>query len=151
MRPGSPIQKALLGLFAATAVSCTGGDLGAPASGRAVAIGTEPVARVHLYENHSSALIAWRTAEVRNRVVVHFDGHLDFDWIPDETVARIAAATPEELSDLQSHPYALDNDAYTKFGDSNFMYAAARLGIVRKLIWVVPDATFSRPRMSPLF
>jgi tetratricopeptide (TPR) repeat protein len=145
MRPGTPVQKALLGLLAATVTGCTSGDLETPVRGRAVAIGSEPVARVHLYENHSSSLIAWRTAEVQNRVVVHLDGHLDFDWIPDETVARIAAATPDELSDLQSHPYALDNDAYTKFGDANFMYAAARLGIVRKLIWVVPDATFEGP------
>jgi tetratricopeptide (TPR) repeat protein len=145
MRPGSPVRKALLGSLAVAAVGCSGGDLGAPARVRAVAIGKEPVARVHLYETHSSSLIAWKTAEVQNRVVVHLDGHLDFDWIPDETVARIAAATPEELSDLQSHPYALDNGAYTKFGDANFIYAAARLGIVRKLIWVVPDATFERP------
>ncbi|MDX1390690.1 MAG: hypothetical protein R3344_15985, partial [Acidobacteriota bacterium] len=128
--------------LALTAASgCAGDPSPAPSTVEAVALGVGPVPRVYLYENHSSALIAWRRAGVMNRVLVHLDGHLDLDWLPDETVARIAASHADELSDLESHPYSLDNDTYARFGNPNFLYAAARLGIIRRVIWVVPDAT----------
>jgi tetratricopeptide (TPR) repeat protein len=107
----------------------------------AALIGEESVPAVHVYENHSSALIAWRRAGVRGRILVHLDGHIDYDWLPDETVARIAAASPDELRELEHHPYAMDGEAYSRFGIWNFIYPAARLGIVRELVWVVPDGS----------
>ncbi len=107
----------------------------------AALIGAEPVPRVHLFENNSSSLIAWRRAGERNRILVHLDGHSDLDWLPDETVARIAAATPEELADLEQHPYAMGGQTLHGFAIWNFVYPAARLGIVREMIWVVPDGT----------
>lgn len=107
----------------------------------AALVGEEPVPEIHVYENHSSALIAWRRAEVRGRILVHLDGHIDYDWLPDETVARIAAASPDELPELEHHPYAMDGEAYSRFGIWNFIYPAARLGLVREMVWVVPDGT----------
>ncbi len=108
---------------------------------QAARVGLDPVPRIHLYENHSSALIAWRRAGVAGRVVLHLDGHADFDWLPDETVARVAAARPEELSALELHPYSVDGETYRRFAIWNFLYPAVRLGIVRELVWVVPDGT----------
>ena len=107
----------------------------------AALIGLEPVPKVHLLENHSSALIAWRRAGVRDRILVHLDGHIDFDWLPDDTIARLATADPDELSDLELHPYAMDGETLSRFGIWNFIYPAARLGMVRELVWVVPDGT----------
>ncbi len=107
----------------------------------AAVVGEEPVGEVRVYENHSSALIGWKRAGVENRILVHFDGHIDFDWLPDDTVARIATASADELPDLEHHPYDMDGHAYSRFGIWNFIYPAARLGIVRELIWVVPDGT----------
>jgi tetratricopeptide (TPR) repeat protein len=106
-------------------------------------VGRDPVPEVHLFENNSSALIAWRRAGVRERVLVHLDGHSDLDWLPDETIARLAAATPEELSDLELHPYSMDGGTMDRFAIWNFIYPAARLGIVRELVWVVPDGTLA--------
>ena len=108
---------------------------------QAARVGEEPVPAIHVLENHSSALIAWRRAGVRGRILVHLDGHIDFDWLPDETVARIAAASPDELRELEHHPYAMDGEAYSRFGIWNFIYPAARLGIVREMVWVVPDGS----------
>lgn len=102
-------------------------------------VGVEPVAEVHLFENNSSSLIAWRRAGVHDRVLVHLDGHPNLDWIPDETVARLAAATATELLNHEIHPYSLRDDPHAGFGVANFVYPAARLGLVRELIWVVPD------------
>jgi tetratricopeptide (TPR) repeat protein len=104
-------------------------------------VGVEPVPQIHLLENHSSALVAWRRAEVRDRILVHLDGHMDFDWLPDDTIARIAAASPDELPGLELHPYAMDGNALSRFGIWNWIYPAARLGMIRQIVWVVPDGT----------
>lgn len=112
----------------------------------AARVGVQPALKVHLYENHSSALIAWRRQGVHDRILVHVDAHPDLDWLPDETVARIAASQPDELADLELHPYAMDGDTLSRFGTSNYVYPAARLGIVREMVWVVPDGTLEDPR-----
>jgi tetratricopeptide (TPR) repeat protein len=111
-------------------------------------VGLDPVPAVHLFENHSSSLLAWRLAEQRDRVLVHVDGHSDLDWLPDETVARIAAAGPDELAAMDLHPYAMDGSTYRRFGIWNFIYPAARLGVVREYVWVVPDGTMDTPQKA---
>ncbi len=115
--------------------------VGGKVVGKTAAVGSEPVPTVRLFENHSTALIEWARAGVRDRVLVHLDGHSDFDWLPDNTVARIAAARPDELPGLELHPYTMDNSTLSRFGIWNFIYPAARMGIVRELVWVVPDGT----------
>lgn len=135
-------------LVAAGAVLAACGRGGGPAerspslAGPAARVGIEGIARIHRFENHSSALLAWRRAGVRNRVVLHVDGHADFDWLPDDAVARIAGASADGLARLELHPYDASADTVRKFGIWNFLYPAARLGIVREIVWVVPDATF---------
>jgi len=106
-----------------------------------VEVGRQPATEVHLHEKNSSALIAWRQKGVRERILVHLDAHPDIDWLPDETIARIAATHAAELADLELDPYSLDEAALDRFSSTNFVYAAARLGIVRKMVWVVPDRT----------
>ncbi len=104
-------------------------------------VGIDPVPEIHLFENHSSSLIAWRRAGVRDRILVHLDGHADLDWLPDVTIARLAASDPEDLAALELHPYAVDGTTLERFGIWDFVYPAARLGIVREYVWVVPDGT----------
>ncbi|MBZ5641045.1 MAG: tetratricopeptide repeat protein [Acidobacteriia bacterium] len=131
-----------MALAAAGLAACTtGGRVNGRAEGRAPRVGRDPVPAVHLIENHSSALLLWRRAGVRNRILVHLDGHADLDWLPDETIARIAAASPDELSGLERHPYATDGKTLRGYGVGNWIYPAARLGMVRHLVWVVPDGT----------
>ena len=146
----APIAAALL----ATVVGCRDATTVPPDDAEMRAqgalVGAEPVEAVHLYENHSSALIAWRRARERDRVLVHVDGHADMDWLPESTVARIAAAHPDELTDLEQHPYAIDDSTLQRFGIWNFIYPATRLGIVREVVWVVPDGTFARPESMGL-
>lgn len=139
---------AVASVVAAAAVGCSGGGArpsGAAATVAAARVGVDPVPVVHLEENHSESLIAWRRAGVKDRVLIHFDGHSDFDWLPDATIARIAAADPDELPSLELHPYTLDGSTHEKFGIWNWIYPAARLGIVRRFIWVVPDGTLGSP------
>lgn len=111
-------------------------------------VGVDPVPDVRLFENNSGALIVWRRAGVRDRILVHLDGHADLDWLPDVTIARLAAASPEELRALERHPYAIDGKIHERFGTWDFVYPAARLGLVREFVWVVPDGTMSDPRAA---
>jgi tetratricopeptide (TPR) repeat protein len=122
---------------------CAPGDRRDAASGTESPLGAGPA--VHLLESHASALVVWAAAGVRDRVVVHLDARPGVDWLPDDTIARMAAAEPLELAALAADPGEALGDALARFSSSNFLYAAARLGIAREVVWVVPDATFDLP------
>jgi tetratricopeptide (TPR) repeat protein len=136
-----PLTVLLAGAAVWTAACGGGASTDRLSDSAGALIGREPVPAVHLLENHSSSLVVWRRAQVRERIVVHIDGHSDFDWLPDGTVARIAAASPDELAGLELHPYTLDGSTLSRFGIWNWLYPAARLGLVREMVWVVPDGT----------
>jgi len=144
MSPRDALTVAALGFTLACGL---GAGVGPPprkvAEHRVPVIGVEPVRAIHLYENHSSALIAWRRAGVRDRVLVHIDGHSDLDWLPDAAIARLAAAESDELAGFELHPYTLDDTTHARFAIWNFVYPAVRLGIVRDYVWVVPDGTLA--------
>jgi len=146
--------RPLLVALAALAMTAGCGVSGDPASARPARgvvgqrVGVDPIPTVHLFENHSSSLIAWRRARLSDRVLVHIDGHSDLDWLPDETIARLAVTGPDQLGALKLHPYAMDGTTYQRFGIWDFVYAAARLGIVREFVWVVPDGTVDTPEQA---
>jgi tetratricopeptide (TPR) repeat protein len=142
-----PIVLALIALSLGCGVS-SDRSTSRTAAGAGARVGTDPVPSVQLFENHGSSLIAWRRAGVRDRVLVHVDGHSDLDWLPDAAVARIAAADPDELASLELHPYVLDGTTHRRFGIWDFVYPAARLGIVRRFVWVVPDGTLATPQLA---
>ena len=118
---------------------------GAPLlAGRAARVGEEPVPLVEIAENHSDAFVRWVLHGVRNRILVHVDGHIDLDWLPPETIESIRAATDEpSLRTLEAHPYDLSARANTGFGIWNFIYPAARTERVREEVWVVPDGALA--------
>lgn len=133
--------RAMAPLVLLFAVACGGEGAVSLAPSASGVPGESAIPLVHLFENHSSSLVKWRGAEVRDRILVHLDGHADFDWLPDDTIARIAAARPQDLAALELHPYALDGTTLSRFGIWNFIYPAVRLGLVREFYWVVPDGT----------
>ncbi len=143
LRRGSVALGALVLLLGVAGCAESGSPHPRQASTKPGLVGREPVEAVHLLENHSSALVAWRRAGVKDRIVVHLDGHADLDWLPDATVARIAAASFDELPNLELDPYAMDGTALSRFGIWNWLYPAARLGIIREMVWVVPDGTLA--------
>lgn len=106
-------------------------------------VGVDAVPSVSVFENHSGSLLAWRRAGVQARVLVHVDGHSDFDWFPDATIARLRAADAEAMGRAELPPYTLDGTTHDRFGIWNFVYPAAKLGIVKEFVWVVPDGTLS--------
>ncbi len=84
--------------------------------------GTAGVARttrhVVLMENHDAAYYAWRSAGLRDQILVHIDAHHDMFCIDEKTPITIA----------------------------NFICPALRNRIVREVFWIVPDPTWAFDR-----
>ena len=77
-------------------------------------IGSEPLERIFLIENHDGAYYIWRDAGARKRTLVHIDAHHDMWWADDDAIITIA----------------------------NFICPALKQDLVQEVFWVVPDATF---------
>lgn len=69
---------------------------------------------IFLMENHDEAYRVWREAEVRDKILVHIDAHDDLLWSPDHDSINIG----------------------------NFICPALKEGMVREVLWVVPDQTW---------
>lgn len=76
---------------------------------------------LHLIENHDEAYRIWVEAGVRDRVLVHVDAHHDLygRW-----------------SESGSHRITI----------ANYIFPALAEGLVRELVWVVPDGSWTTRR-----
>src|SRR5215213_1527328 len=94
--------------------------------------------RATLFEEHASVLPHWVANGLRDATLVCLDAHLDFHYIAPDRIARLqACSTPAEIRRLESpHPLSPCRDYC--YGIEDFLYAAAQLGIVRRLVWVAP-------------
>lgn len=114
-----------------------------PTEGRAAEIAQtfpEPV----LMEDHDGAYWAWGKAGLSNRILVHFDAHIDFAWIlpsagslmEEKDLGRMLSRVEESplwnLSDM-------GREEMVHIG--NYVHEAIRNQIAREFIWVYPDGT----------
>jgi tetratricopeptide (TPR) repeat protein len=74
--------------------------------------------RLFVIENHDQAYQIWCDLRVRDHILVHIDAHHDMWWIPKGATVTIA----------------------------NFISAAVRNGLLRKVFWVAPDLTWTTKR-----
>jgi hypothetical protein len=94
--------------------------------------------RATIFEEHSSTLPHWFAAGASGATLVYLDAHLDLQFIAPERVERLRqCTTAAEMSKLES-PHPLSPDRTACFGIEDFLFAAGRLGLVRKVIWVAP-------------
>ena len=105
--------------------------------------GLEPIERIHCMEDDDGAYDVWKAVGVSDRILVHFDGHLDFNWITDRSADELlTAGSSEELDRLiaQVSVWNLDGRSLrTRVNITNFIYPAIKHGIVREFFWVIPD------------
>ncbi len=105
--------------------------------------GHEPIPNIHVTEDHDGAYDVWKAAGVQGRILVHFDGHLDFNWIADRSAEELLTArSSEELDRLlaQASEWNLDGKPLRQLVNiSNFIYPAIKEGIIREFFWVIPD------------
>lgn len=78
-------------------------------------VGIDAIERVFTFENHDRAYQIWREAQVKDQVLLHIDAHHDMWWAKKDNEITIA----------------------------NFISPAMRDGLVREVIWVVPDGSWS--------
>ena len=83
-------------------------------------------------------LAHWFAAGVSNATLVCLDAHLDLQFIERSRIERLRrCTTATELRRLESrHP--LSPDRSSCYGIEDFLFSAARLGLIARLIWVAP-------------
>jgi tetratricopeptide (TPR) repeat protein len=87
-------------------------------------------------EDHSGALLHWARLGVRDAVVLHLDAHADLQAIPGAKLQRIRQLYQQrDWHGLQAVEGAEEDDLYHL---GNFFRAAAHVGMVREIYWVIP-------------
>ena len=94
--------------------------------------------RCHIFQEHLSVLVHWWHRGVRERTVICFDAHLDLQRVSNERVQRLAQCkSVAEFASL-GKPHHLIPQLQYCYGIEDFLYVAHRLGIINRIVWVVP-------------
>ena len=93
-------------------------------------------------EDHDEAYHAWKKAGFENKILVHFDAHIDFAWIAPTPEALLEQSSLSDmLSTLHRTPFwrlsEKTEEERTHLG--NYIHQAIRANIVREFVWVYPD------------
>ena len=93
---------------------------------------------VTVFEEHSSVLPHWAETGVERATVVYLDAHLDLQFVDAERIERLRQCRRTgSLRALEStHPFACPDGAC--FGIEDFLYPAAQLGLIERVVWVAP-------------
>lgn len=96
------------------------------------------MSRATIFEEHSEVLAHWFASGVRGATLICLDAHLDLQFIDPARIARLAACTSAAaLAQLES-PHCLSPGRGACYGIEDFLYPAARLGLLRRVVWVAP-------------
>jgi tetratricopeptide (TPR) repeat protein len=91
-----------------------------------------------LFEEHSSVLPHWWSEGPRARTVVYLDAHLDLQYVNPDRIRRLEQCRSAQQVAALEKPHDLCPDAEFSYSLENFLYPAARLGLVSRLVWVAP-------------
>ena len=93
-------------------------------------------------EDHDEAYHAWKKAGFENRILVHFDAHIDFAWIaPTPETLLEQSSLSEMLATLHRTPFwrLTEKTEEERVHLGNYIHQAIRANIVREFIWVYPE------------
>jgi tetratricopeptide (TPR) repeat protein len=96
------------------------------------------MAKAIVFEEHSTVLAHWHRRGVRGATLVCLDAHLDLQFIDAARIERLARCDHDHAMRALESPHPLHPSRDACFGIEDFLYAASRLGIVRRLVWVAP-------------
>lgn len=94
------------------------------------------------FQEHSSTLGEWKRRGVSSRTVIYLDAHLDMQHIDDHQIQRLAAAPDLESFLSLERPIFLDESSHYCYSLENYLYAAVRLGMINRIVWVYPFEDF---------
>jgi hypothetical protein len=93
---------------------------------------------IDIFEEHSSALAGWWALGAKPRTVIYLDAHLDLQPLDAAAMARLQACqTSADIAALE-RPHPLDPSPHPAYGLEDWLYPAHRLGLMSRLVWVVP-------------
>ena len=109
----------------------------------AALVGAEPISHVVMMEDHDRAYYAWKDAGFKDRILVHLDAHLDFDWIAyRDPLSLLKTQNLREVEQLLAEGSRW-NLARRRVEElihvGNYLYPTLNDGLVRSVYWVVPD------------
>ncbi|MFH1641159.1 MAG: tetratricopeptide repeat protein [Candidatus Omnitrophota bacterium] len=106
-------------------------------------------------EYHNQALDIWRERGLKNKVLIHIDGHIDFFWVGDEDpLSLLGSDTLNELClSLKNKPFwnLFKKNSAELVDIGNYLYPAIKEGIVREFYWVVPDPIWDNKKQRDIF
>ncbi|HET6786905.1 MAG TPA: hypothetical protein VFH49_03010, partial [Aquabacterium sp.] len=97
------------------------------------------MSEVQVFEEHAAVLAHWWALKAQGPLdVLYLDAHLDLQFVNPQRLARLrACASASEVAE-QAKPHPLCLDAQGAYGIEDFLYPAAQLGLIGRLIWVAP-------------
>lgn len=108
------------------------------------------MSRATVFEEHSQVLAHWFASGVRGATLVCLDAHLDLQFIDPARIGRLAACTGAEQIQRLESPHCLSPDRSYCYGIEDFLYPAAQLGLVRRVVWVAPPHVLAGGMASAL-
>src|SRR3989442_455462 len=115
----------------------------------AALVGAEPIDNVVMMEDHDGAYYAWKQAGIRERILLHIDAHIDWNWIADKNPLDILQAQSVQQLESMLEERGLWNLTQQKPDElvhiGNYIYPALKEGIVKEFYWVVPDSFMESP------
>jgi len=94
----------------------------------------DPIKNITVVEDHSEVLVQWMKAGYEDMVLINVDHHDDFRPIPEHKMMRLKNLYDDKKWD--EIVSSRDKGAHSLYVLADFIYAAYRLGIVKKLYWV---------------
>ncbi len=110
--------------------------------------GKDPIYGLLVVEDHGQALARWAEAGIRDAVVVNFDAHDDIRFISEQKINELKDIIKRNDWKRLSGSDSVADDGLYHIG--NWIYAGARLGIIKEVYWVIPNNLFSQEKPEEL-
>lgn len=98
--------------------------------------GVDPIDNILILEEQDEALVKWAQLGVKRAVLVHIDPHDSLIPVSSDRIEELRTLTEgKRWEELRAQRGVL-------FDKSNYIYAAVKLGMIRKIYWIIPYGFF---------
>ncbi len=99
-------------------------------------LGVDPLPQGTVMENHDCALQHWIERGFTGAVLLHIDTHDDLRVVPAERLSTLRALYARGETSAMARKGC--GGSAGLFNEGNYLRAAAELGVVREIVWVMP-------------
>lgn len=106
----------------------------------------KPVNKIVMMEDHDKAYYVWKESDVKDKILVHIDAHIDFNLIPDMDLKGILDINDSKnLNYLLEHqpiwnPFIIERNKMLNIG--NYIFPALKENMIKSFYWVIPDPSW---------